>query len=310
MSRKSLIVLILSSGGSIGLFSCDSIIDLPDPVQFEEKIVLNGNLKVGSSTVIIRLDVATAIEDNFDTLSTALGGATVILKYDSIEVVLEETKAGRYEYSSSSFRIVSGKTYTIEASDDDHDPIKATTIVPDSIRLVDMSLELNNGDSLTYIPAGDDAQFLDPYLFSFKVSPAVDGKFPPIIRFVNRALEPSRETMVTEDNELKAFLFKWNGIGDDNDEDINERIRTRSRIIFNSVDPGSEQKMGWIFYTFYGRQSFEVYALDQAYYNYHIGNIEDAPTDPNYLPESNVIGGYGLLFSSYRVNITFFLERP
>ena len=63
---------------SAGSFSCDSIIDLPDPVQFEEKIVLNGNLVSGSSNVLIRLDIATAIEDNFDSLSTALSGATVI----------------------------------------------------------------------------------------------------------------------------------------------------------------------------------------------------------------------------------------
>ena len=310
MSRNSLIALILLSSGSTGLFSCDSITDLPDSVQFEEKIVLNGNLVLGSSSVLIRLDVSTAIEENFDTLSTALSGATVILKYDSIEIELAETTPGKYEYSSSSFRIESGKSYTIEASDDVHDPIKATTTVPDSIRLVDMSQELNDGDSLTYIPASDTAQFLDPYLFSFKVNHMVGGKFLPIIRLVNRALEPSRETMVTEDNDLKAFLFKWNGIGDDSDDDISKRIRTRNRIIYNSVDPVTEYKMGWIFYTFYGWQLFEVYALDQAYYNYHIRNIEDAPTDPNYLPESNVIGGYGLLFSSYRVNINFFLERP
>lgn len=310
MSRKSLIVLIFLSVGSIGLFSCDSILDLPDPVQFEEKIVLNGNLVLGSSNVLIRLDVATAIEENFDTLSTALSGATVILKYDFTEVVLEETTAGLYEYSDSSFRIVSGKSYTIEASDGVHDPVTATTAVPDSFRLVDMSPELDDGDSLTYIPASDTAQFLDPYLFSFKVNPKVGGKFPPMIRLVNRALEPSRETMITEDNDLKAFLFKWDGIGDDNDEDIDKRIRTKNRVIFNSVDPDAEYKMGWIYYTFYGWQLFEVYALDRAYYNYHIRNIEDAPTDPNYLPESNVVGGYGLLFSSYRVNINFFLNRP
>ncbi|MCH7619811.1 MAG: DUF4249 family protein [Candidatus Marinimicrobia bacterium] len=310
MSRKNIIVLIFLLVSSAGLFSCDSILDLPDPVQFEEKMVLNGNLLLGSSNVLIRLDVATAIEDNFDTLSTALSGATVILKYDSTVVVLEETKAGLYEYSDSSFRIASGKSYTIEASDDVHDPITATTTVPDSIRLADMSPELNDGDSLTYIPASDTAQFLDPYLFSFKVMSTVEGEFPPMIRLVNRALEPSKETMITEDNDLKAFLFKWDGIGDDNDEDIARRIRTKDRIIFNSVDPDAEYKMGWIYYTFYGRQLFEVYALDQAYYNYHIGKIEDAPTDPNYLPESNVDGGYGLLFSSYRVKINFFLKRP
>lgn len=310
MRIKNTIVLIFLSVTSTGLFSCDSITNLPEPLQFEEKIVLNGNLVLGSSDLLIRLDVATAIEDNFDTLSTALSGATVILKYDSIQVVLDETTAGLYEYSNSLFRIVSGKTYTIEASDDIHAPISAATTIPYPIALVNMSPELDNGDSIVYIPASDTAQFLDPYLFSFNVGLTVGGKFPPMIRLVNRALVPSKETMITEDNDLKAFLFKWDGIGDDSDEDIERRIRTRNRIIFNSVDPHAEYKMGWIYYTFYGWQLFEVYALDQAYYNYHIGNIEDVPTDPNYLPESNVSGGYGLLYSSYRVNITFFLERP
>ena len=205
---------------------------------------------------------------------------------------------------------MSGKTYTIEASDGVHDPVIATTTVPYPISLVDMTPELNEGDSLTYIPASDTAQFLDPHLFLFKVMSTVEGEFPPMIRLVNRALEPSKETMVTEDNDLKAFLFKWNGIGDDSDEDIDRRIRTRNIVIFNSVDPEAEYKMGWIYYTFYGWQLFEVYALDQAYYNYHIRNIEDAPTDPNYLPQSNVLGGYGLLFSSYQVSINFFLKRP
>lgn len=302
-----LIILLISS---IGMFSCDSIIDLPDPAKFEKKIVLNGNLILGSSTVVVRLDVATAIEDNFNTLGTALQGATVILKYDSMEVMMKETSFGSYQYSNSLFRVESGKSYTIEASDSFLPHVTATTMVPYPINLTEMTPIVNSGDSITYIPAGDDAQFLDPYLFSFKIDSMVVGNFPPMIRLVNRALEPSRETMVTEDNKLKAFLFKWNGIGDDNDEDIDRRIRTRSSIIFNSVDPDAEYKMGWIYYTFYGWQLFEVYALDQAYYNYHIRNIEDAPTDPNYLPESNVIGGYGLLFSSYRVKIDFFLKRP
>ncbi len=310
MSRKNTILLIFLSVGSIGLFSCDAIIDLPEPIQFEEKIVLNGNLEVGSTIVVIRLDVATAIEDNFDSLSTALGGATVILKYDSIEVVLEETSFGSYQYSNFNFKIESGIQYTIEASDGIHDPISATTIAPYPISLFDISPELKSGDTLVYIPASDTAQFLDPYLFSFKVDSTVEGRFPPMVRLVNRALEPSRETMITEDNELKALLFKWHGIGDENDEDIDERIRTKNIVIFNSVDPDAEYKMGWIYFTFYGWQSFEVYALDQAYYIYHIRNIADAPTDPNYLPQSNVIGGYGLLISSYRVNTTYFLEHP
>lgn len=295
--------------GSIGLFSCDSLIDLPDPAQFEEKIVLNGNIVAGSSTVIIRLDVATAIEDNFDSQSTALQGARVILKYDSTEVVMKETSFGSYQYSNNTFRVRSGKSYTIEVSDEIHDPISATTTVPFPIEIVDITPEFIEGDSLTYIPATDTAQFLDPYLFSFKID-TLDGSFPPMIRLVNRALDPSKESMITEDNELKAFLFKWDGIGDDNDEDINKRILTKNSAIFNSVDPDAEYKMGWIYYTFYGWQLFEVYALDQAYYDYHINNLEDVPRDPSVLLQSNVAGGYGLLYSSHSEKITFFLKRP
>ena len=116
--------------------------------------------------------------------------------------------------------------------------------------------------------------------------------------------------MVREDDTLKAFIFKWDGIGDDTPNDINKRILTKSEVSFNSVDSTANYKLGWIYYTFYGPQRLEVFALDQGYYNYHIRNLEGPPQDPNYLPESNVTGGYGLLSSSYRVGLDYYLLRP
>jgi len=300
----SLLYLILT------VSSCESLLDLPDPKQFEELIVLNANLESGADNVKITLNLSASIEDLFDEQTTLLSGATVILKYNSISDTLEETSAGIYSSTDTAFEVKSGVTYSIEAYDNTHTTVAAFTTVPAPIELYDISPVIIPNDTLVYVPAREDAQFLDPYMFSFKVRTLNGGSFPPMIRLVNVALDAREETMVTEDDTLKAFLFKWEGIGDESPLDIKNRILTKSEISFNSVDTDASYKLGWIYYTFYGPQRLEVFALDQGYYNYHVQNLEGPPQDPNYLPESNIIGGFGLFSSSHKVSLDYYLLRP
>ena len=300
----SVLFLILTA------LSCESLLDLPEPKQFEELIVLNANLESGADNVNITLNLSASIEDLFDEQTTLLSGATVILKYNAISDTLTETSTGIYSSTDTTFEVKSGVTYFVEAYDSEHQIVTANTTVPAPIELYDISPELNSNDSLVYVPAGKDAQFLDPYMFSFKVRTLSGGSFPPMIRLVNEALDAREETMITEDDTLKAFLFKWEGIGDDSPLDIKNRILSKSEISFNSVDTNAVYKLGWIYYTFYGPQRLEVFALDQGYYNYHVLNLEGPPTDPNYLPESNVIGGFGLFSSSHKVSLDYYLLRP
>lgn len=309
MKNKSTIVisilfLILT------VLSCESLLDLPDPKQFEELIVLNANLESGADNVQITLNLSASIEDLFDEQTTLLSGATVILKYNAISDTLTETSTGIYSSTDITFEVKSGVTYSIEAYDNEHPTVTAFTTVPAPIELYEITPFIGPNTSIEYIPAGEDAQFLDPYLFSFKVRTLNGGPFPVMVRIVNEALDARKETMVIEDDDLKAFLFKWDGIGDDSDLDIANRILTKSEISFNSVDTDAVYKLGWIYYTFYGPQRLEVFALDQGYYNYHILNLEGPPTDPNYLPESNVRGGFGLFFSSYKVRLDYYIHRP
>lgn len=290
--------------------SCESLLDLPEPKQFEELIVLNANLIAGDNNVEITLNLSASIDDLFDEQTTLLSGATVILKYNSITDTLVEITPGIYSSVDTSFEVISGVTYSVEAFDSGHETITANTTVPGPIELYNITPTVNSSDSLVYVPADEDAQFLDPYMFSFKVRTLNGGSFPPMIRLVNEALDARIETMVTEDDDLKAFLFKWDAIGDESDLDIEERIRTKSEISFNSVDTDASYKLGWIYYTFYGPQRLEVFALDQGYYNYHVQNLEGPPQDPNYLPESNIIGGFGLFSSSHKVSLDYYLLRP
>ena len=309
MNNKSTIAIsILFS--LLTVLSCESLLDLPDPKQFEELIVLNANLESGADNVQITLNLSASIDDLFDEQTTLLSGATVILKYNSISDTLVETVPGIYSSTDTAFEVKSGATYSVEAYDNEHTTVTAFTTVPAPIELYDLSPVINPNDSLVYVPAGEDAQFLYPYMFSFKVRTLNGGSFPAMIRLVNEALDARAETMVTEDNTLKAFLFKWEGIGDDSPLDITNRILTKSEISFNSVDTDAIYKLGWIYYTFYGPQRLEVFALDQGYYNYHVLNLEGPPTDPNYLPESNITGGYGLFSSSYQVSLAYYLLRP
>lgn len=309
MNNKSTIAIsILFSLFTV--LSCESLLDLPDPKQFEELIVLNANLESGADNVRITLNLSASIDDLFDEQTTLLSGATVILKYNSISDTLVETAPGIYSSTDTVFEVKSGATYSIEAYDNEHTTVTAFTTVPAPIELYDLSPVINPNDSLVYVPAGEDAQFLYPYMFSFKVRALNGGSFPAMIRLVNEALDARAETMVTEDDTLKAFLFKWEGIGDDSPLDITNRILTKSEISFNSVDTDAIYKLGWIYYTFYGPQRLEVFALDQGYYNYHVLNLEGPPTDPNYLPESNITGGYGLFSSSYKVSLDYYLLRP
>ena len=295
---------------SLTALSCDSLLDLPNPKQFEELIAINANLESGEDNVKITLNLSASIDDLFDEQTTLLSGATVILKYNSISDTLVETTKGIYSSTDTTLEVMSGVTYFVEAYDSEHETARASTTVPAPIELYDITPIVNSFDSLVYVPAGENAQFLDPYLFSFKVRSLNGAPFPVIIRLVNEALDARKETMVTEDDDLKAFLFKWDGIGDDHDLDIEERILTKSEISFNSVDTDAKYKLGWIYYTFYGPQRLEVFALDQGYYNYHVLNLEGPPQDPNYLPESNVSGGFGLFSSSHKVSLDYYLLRP
>jgi len=54
--------------------------------------------------------------------------------------------------------------------------------------------------------------------------------------------------------------------------------------------------MSWLFFNYYGLHLIILEATDDAYYNYYSG--DPAGQNQYLLPESNIIGGYGLFSST------------
>jgi len=290
---------------TLGFGGCEWITDMPADRPYEEKIVLNGLLIAGTpidsaaSTSSIKLHRSADITEPYDDISVALSSATVTLNDgDSTYVLLTyETLPGVLYHPT--MVIEAGRSYTIQVSDDTHDPVTATTRVPSALRITDIMVDgvpRETIGEIVYKPAvGDSVGFLKPIQFSFCLSPNDPDNPPAMARLVNTALEASSSTMITEDDTLKALLYKWEGFRSDS---IEQRIYYKRAVTFNSVNFDDEVEIGWIFLTFYGEQNLSVFALDEAYYHYHKGRLEGPPGDPNYLPESNVIGGYGLFSSA------------
>ena len=293
------VLAALFSGG------CEWITDMPTEISYDEKIVLNGMLIAGTPidssvfTSSVKLHRSADITKPYDDISVALTGATVTLYDGDASYSLLEYKDLPGVLYHPTLVIQDGHTYSIQVFDDAHDSVMATTIVPSALAITDIMVAGERRDSIgaiVYQPAsGDSVGFLKPNQFTFELSP-VDADNPPsLARIVNTALEASDSTMVIEDDTLKALFYKWQFIPRDS---IEQRIYFKRSVIFNSVQIDGIVEIGWTFVTFYGRQNLSIFALDEAYYNYHKGNLDGPPSDPNYLHESNVVGGYGLFASA------------
>lgn len=299
MSRLGLTTVLAAFLG------CEWINDLPPDQSYQEKIVLNGILVAGTPvdssalTSTVRVHRSADITEPYDDISVALPEATVILDDgDSTYSLLRyEDLPGVWFHPTLVVR--AGATYTIYVSDAEHDPVTATTTVPSALRITDITVDGAIRDSIgtiTYRPAvGPDVSILEPAQFMFRIEPEDILHPPAMARLVATSLEASSATMITEDDSLKAGIFKWQGIPSDS---LERRIFFGRISTLNSINFGEEVILGWTVVKFYGDQNLSVFAMDSAYYNYHKGNIEGLPRDLTQALESNVVGGYGLFSST------------
>ena len=302
---------------------CEWINDLPPDQSYEEKIVVNGILIAGTPidssalTSKVRVHRSAAITEPYDGISVALAEATVVLSDGDSDYALLQYDDLPGMWWHPQLVIQAGETYTIHVSDGIHDPVTATTTLPSALRFTGIMVDGEPRDSIgsvVYKPAvGPDVGILEPVQFTFFVVPEDSLNPPTMARLVATSLEPSAATMINEDDTVKAGIFKWQGIPPDS---LERRILFGRSSTLNIVNLEGEVVVGWTVVRFYGQQNLTVFALDEAYYNYHRGNLEGPPSDPNYLPESNVMGGYGL-FSSANLgsgmdisSVNWLLVRP
>lgn len=320
---------------SLGLFiltlSCEDWLDLPQEVEYEEKIVINASLVAGIPTLpidSIRVHTSSSIEQPFAASKNTLSGAEVILQklLPDSTVVFTDTlyedrvQSGLYHLSTLRFA-KTGDIYLLQVSDGIHPAVEAITTVPGPVHIINDSIHTDAGqidwdyqpmDTIVYRPAKEGSGLIHPAVFSFDLD--YDSLVPPfMVRLINIALEPSPETMITEDDTLKAFLYKWNGIGDKDSTDIAMRIIQKAASSFNSTVYDRRYKVPWSAMTFYGPQLYMAVAMDESYYYYHEGFLEGPPRNYNYMPKTNVKNGYGL-FSSTHISPAdfryYYLKRP
>ena len=301
-SAVPVVGLVLITLGGAG---CDWISGLPPDQSYREKIVLNGNLIAGTLidssvlTATIRLHRSADITEPYDDRSVTLDGATVTLtEGDSSYTLLEYREVPGLWYHPT-LLIQAGLTYSIRVTTELHDPVIATTTVPSALAITDIMVDGEVRDSIgaiVYKPAnGDSVTIFQPTQFTFRIVPDEALNPPAMARLILTARSAAEPTMITDDDRLKAIFIKWRGIPADS---VAQRIRFGRSVSLNSINYGEEFIVGWSLLRFYGQQNLSIFAMDQAYLDYHKGNIEGLPSDPNYLPDSNVIGGYGLFSSA------------
>ena len=293
----------------------------------------------------VRINRSADITEAYDENSTAMANAFVKiadLTADSTYFLVENDTLDGVFYHPD-LTIEKGHTYQIFVRDTltngKIDSAWATTTVPSAARLENV---IANGDTLQdlqsqtiqYIPGiGENVSFLTPVVFSFKIGAEDSANPPKLVRMLNMAIDerldeyldnPTEEMeqlildslMILEDDTLKSFLFKWRHTMEDS---VYQRVSYFRTTSFNMTNFTHSFEMSWISLHFYGWQNLSLIAMDEAYYNYHKGNLDGPPSDPNYMHESNVENGYGLFasgnmgtfnFGGFTSSKFYFLKRP
>ncbi len=267
----------------------------------------------------------TAISDGFVTLED--------LTIDSLYTLTEsDSLPGVYFHQHLEFE--EGHSYRLTVIDTLTngiiDTVFAETTIPSALVIEETIVDDEPiGDlmyaDIHYKPAiQGEADMFNPIQFTLKITPEKPGNPPAMGRIQNIAIDerldeyleyfeddqnppPGLENdirdslMITEDDTLLAFLWKWYHLPEDS---LMQRITYRRTSQYSFSQLEDDLMVGWTFFTFYGLQFLGIYSLDENYYNYHKGNLEGPPSDPHYLPESNVVGGYGLFASGNLGDIT------
>ncbi len=277
----------------------------------------------------IKLNRTADITEVYSSDTTTISNDFVTLEdltIDSLYTLTEsDSLPGVYYHSELVFE--EGHTYRITVIDTLSggfvDTVYAETTIPSALEITETIVDDENiGDlmfkDIVYKPAvSGQASMFEPIQFTLKIK-SLDEDYPPAMgRIINMAVDEKlddyleyyeneenppveleqdiRENlMITEDDTLLAFLWKWHHLPEDS---LMQRILLRRTSQWSFSQLEDDLMIGWTFLTFYGPQFLGIYALDENYLNYHKGNLEGPPSDPHYLPESNIIGGYGLFAS-------------
>ena len=288
--------------------------DLLDPSEFRSEIVISGFLAAGEPLPEIRVTRTVPIGQPYDSQSTAVQDAMVLLQRmnDEDEVIDEyayeyiEDSNGLYRYVSAdtSFtrmryrifeRVRPLQTYRLRVDVPDHPTITSTTLVPDTF-----SVSSASSDTVTF-------QSEEP--FTFELTPPRYPGRQSYFTFTTTALDGFED-------QLTPFARSLLDDGDDVTlADLRERVSPiLNEESFDFSDGALRIRFPWLAIYFYGRNQVSIQALDDNLYDFiRSQNVQQGGStrSPGEIPNvlDPIDGGRGI-FGSYAEAAVEFYVRP
>ena len=290
------------------LVSCVSACDSMDEEVLENDYVVESILVAGEPLPPIRLSRFTGVEGAYDFSDLAVVGADVRLDLRDESGLVTTSHAYQDMIDSAGVYVAADSTalaMPLGAYDlriqvpGSGDVITATTVVPDTFRIVNASLT-----SAVY--QGDEQLVLH---ITRSRSP---GRSQSYYLFVTESLNPSIEQATP----LAAFFLE-----DDDDEEILSELRVSGSPIVNesnydlNADGTLTIRYPWIAVNFFGPNRLTTSAIDDNLYDFvrsqrvQQGGSTFGPGEiPN--PIEHIQGGHGLFASCARVYFMLDVLRP
>lgn len=307
----------------IALFILSSCEPVDDQGIYEEKLVVFGNLTAYSPVSdTFRVSLSAELDTPYEEGMLSVSDAEVLITSaaDSFYLHPIPNHPGSYLDTTFSHIILPNTTYYLDVRYQDHHVLAETTI-PSPVILqsvennnwtcegetvhvdsIDLHIEDNNWLLIQQAFATNDFSILsmdtvvyredDCYLTSFMSPPFFSIMWesegdPGLIRFMSLALEDSYENAII-DTSLSANAFK----GPMRVSETGELYRPNP-LLWNLSQPNLD--FNWLSFNYYGPHFLVIQATDHGFHDYYEGD----PLGMNQyiLPNSNIIGGYGL-FSS------------
>ena len=289
------------------LAACDSA----DPGDFEEEYVVESYLIAGEPLPSVHLSRTSRVNQTYDFTALAIREAPMRLELLADDGSVEASYSYREDpdslgvYFPEDLNAVAEplRTYRIDITvPGANDRITATTVVPDTFRLVDATLS-----EVVY----QSSEQLELTVTRSR-SPGRDQNY---YIFVTESLDPREEQLTPF---AKAFFEQEDD--EFNDERL-EDLRVGGSPILNEenydVNPDGTLtiKYPWLAVTFYGPNRIFANALDDNLYDYirsqsiQQGGSTFSPGEiPN--PLENVVGAHGVFGSYARIALDLFVLRP
>ncbi len=312
--------------------SCEPV---DDQGVYEEKLVVYGNLTAHapvSDTFYVSLSAELDVSHEKGVTWIDQADILIISASDSFYLHPIPNHPGRYLDTTFSHIIQPNMTYHLNVSYQDH-YVFAETTVPSPITLrsiendnwtcngtpvhVDsINLHIEDNDpfliqqafylndfsilSMDTIVYREDDCYLDSFMSPpfFTVTWESEGE-PGLIRFMSVALEDSYENAII-DTSFSARAFKGPMLVSETGE-----LYRRNPLLWNLSQPLLD--FNWLSFNYYGPHFLVIQATDQSFHDYYIG--DPMAMNQYILPNSNIIGGYGLFSSMNSAGFFVYLAQ-